>query len=63
MLVAMREVIGRWTVDEFFAGTCPPTDDDVPTALDGTPLDTKAKLIQYLEEIDAERERAARHPG
>lgn len=61
MLVDMSDVVGRWTVEEFFAGTHPPTDDDVPTTRDGTPLDTKAKLIDFLEEIHSERERAARH--
>lgn len=52
----MDRVVGRWTVEEFFAGTRPPTDDDVPTALDGTPLDTPEKLIAYLELINADRE-------
>ncbi len=54
----MSKVIGRWTVEEFFAGTHPPTTDDVPIALDGTLLDTPAKLIEYLEKVNAERERA-----
>lgn len=37
----------------------PPTDDDVPIALDGTRLDTPAKLIAYLNEINASRQAAA----
>jgi hypothetical protein len=53
----VHEVVGRWTIEEFFAGTRPPTDDEVPMALDCTPLDTPAKLIAYLEQINAERER------
>jgi hypothetical protein len=56
----MSKVIGRWTVEEFFAGTRPPTADEVPTTLDGTRLDTPAKLIEHLEKINSERERIAR---
>jgi hypothetical protein len=37
----------------------PPSDDDVPIALDGTRLDTPAKLIAYLREINAGRQAAA----
>ena len=59
----MSKVIGRWTVEEFFAGTRPPTDDDVPIDLDGRPLDTPAKLIAHLERINAERERSDRRAG
>jgi hypothetical protein len=54
-------VVGRWTAKEFFADACPPTDDDVPIARDGTRLDTPAKLVAYLEEINAERERSEQH--
>lgn len=36
----------------------PPTDDDVPMTLDWQPLDTKDKLLEYLAEINAARERA-----
>ena len=36
----------------------PPTDDDVPMTSDWQPLDTKAKLIAYLTEINEARERA-----
>lgn len=59
----MSKVVGRWTVEEFFAGTRPPTEDEVSTALDGTPLDTPAKLIAYLEKINAERERSQQRAG
>jgi len=61
--VFVSKVIGRWTAKEFFAGTRPPTDDDVPIALDGTRLDTPAKVLAYLEEINAERERAPQRAG
>lgn len=37
------------------ADMLPPTADDVPLALDGTPLDTPAKLLAYLDEINARR--------
>ncbi len=37
----------------------PPSDDDVPIALDGTRLDTPTKLIAYLNEINASRQAAA----
>ena len=59
----MSKVIGRWTVEEFFAGTRPPTDDDVPTTPDGMPLDTPAKVIEHLEKINAERERERQAAG
>lgn len=62
-LVFVSKVIGRWTAEEFFAETRPPTDDDVPIALNGTRLDTPAKVLAYLEEINAERERAQQRVG
>jgi hypothetical protein len=34
----------------------------IPIALDGTRLDTPAKLIAYLEEINAARQAANRQP-
>jgi hypothetical protein len=34
----------------------PPSDDDVPVALDGTRLDTPEKLIAYLKEINSRRQ-------
>jgi hypothetical protein len=51
----------EWTIDEFLAGSRPPSDDDVPMTLDWTPLDTREKLIAYLEEIN--RRRAAIDDG
>lgn len=36
----------------------PPSDDEVPRALDGTPLDTKDKVLAYLMEINQRREGA-----
>lgn len=59
-MVAMSEA-REWTIDEFVAGARPPTDDDVPMTLDWTPLDTREKLIAYLEEIN--RQRAANDAG
>ncbi|HUS41952.1 MAG TPA: addiction module protein [Ilumatobacteraceae bacterium] len=41
-----------WTVEEFFADSRPPTDDDVPIAADGRVLDTPAKVIAYIDEIN-----------
>lgn len=37
------------------ADMLPPSADDVPLALDGTPLDTPAKVRAYLDEINARR--------
>jgi hypothetical protein len=45
----------EWTIDEFLAGSRPPIDDDFPMTLDWTPLDTREKLIAYLEEINRRR--------
>lgn len=53
----MRE----WTIEEFVADARPPSDDDVPMTLDWTPLDTREKLIAYLEEIN--RRRPTSHAG
>jgi hypothetical protein len=41
-----------WTVEAFFADSRPPTDDDVPIAADGRVLDTPAKVIAYIDEIN-----------
>ena len=57
------QVVGRWTIEEFFRDLRPPTDDDVPIALDGTPLDTADKVLAYLREIDAVREANERRVG
>jgi hypothetical protein len=52
------EQIPELDIAAMVADMRPPTDDDVPIALDGTPLDTPAKLIAYLEEINARRDGA-----
>ncbi len=36
----------------------PPTDNDVPMTLDWEPLDTREKLLGFLEEINRRRETA-----
>jgi hypothetical protein len=45
----------EWTIEEFVVYSRPPSDDDVPMTLDWTPLDTREKLIAYLEEINRRR--------
>ncbi len=55
-----RDVVRSWTVEEFFGDAAPPTDDDVPIALDGRILDTPAKVIAYIEAINAARAATAR---
>lgn len=57
-----KEVVRSWTVTEFFADVRPPTDDEFPVALDGRLLDTPAKVIAYIDEINANRS-AAQHGG
>lgn len=37
------------------AGDRPPTDDDVPITRDGRRLDSPAKVIAFLDEINADR--------
>jgi hypothetical protein len=44
-----------WTVEEFFPDSRRPTEDDVPIAADGRVLDTPAKVIAYIDEIDGAR--------
>jgi hypothetical protein len=44
-----------WTVEEFFADSRPPTDDDLPIAADGRVLDTPAKVIAYIDEMNDTR--------
>ena len=46
------------TIAEFVGGTRPPTDDDVPMTLDWEPLDTREKLVAYLDEINRQRANA-----
>ncbi len=49
------EFVRSWTAEEFFRDARPPTADDVPIALDGRLLDTPAKVIAYIDEINARR--------
>lgn len=60
--VVAAETVRSWTVEEFFGDARPPTDDDVPIALDGRVLDTPAKVIAFIDEINARRV-AAEHGG
>ena len=46
------------TIAELVADMRPPTDDDVPMTLDWEPLDTREKLVEYLEAINRRRETA-----
>lgn len=57
--VVTARVVRRWTIEEFFRDAGPPTDDDVPIALDGRRLDTPDKVIAYIDEIN--RNRATAH--
>ena len=57
------EQIQELDVAAMVADMRPPTDDDIPIALDGTPLDTPAKVIAYLEEINARRGAAEPRPA
>jgi hypothetical protein len=50
------EAIPELDLAAMVADMRPPTDDDVPVALDGTRLDTPAKVIAYLEQINARRD-------
>ncbi|HYN31708.1 MAG TPA: hypothetical protein VES40_03720 [Ilumatobacteraceae bacterium] len=45
-------------VDELRHDMQPPTADDVPMTSDWKPLDTRAKLIEYLARINEDREQA-----
>lgn len=47
--------IGELDIDAVVADMGPPTDDDVPIALDGTRLDTPEKVRSYLEAINQRR--------
>lgn len=57
------QVLRRWSISELTSDMRPPTDDDVPIALDGTRLDTVDKLINHLDQVNAERERTERRAG
>lgn len=50
-----RDIVRQWSEEEFFADALPPTDDDVPIALDGRVLDSPEKVIAYLDEINRRR--------
>ena len=43
------------TFEDLSANTRPPTPDDVPMTLDWEPLDTREKLVAYLEAINGRR--------
>ena len=58
--IVATEVVRRWTVEELFHAAAPPTNDDVPIALDGRRLDTPEKVIAYLDEINRDRAAAKR---
>jgi hypothetical protein len=53
-----NRVVREIDLDELCRDMRSPTDDEVPTALDGTRLDTKEKLVAYLNEMNDRRERA-----
>lgn len=46
------DTVRLWSEEEFFADSRPPTDDDVPIALDGRVLDSPESVIAYLDEIN-----------
>ncbi len=50
------DIVREIDLDELCRGMRPPTDDEVPTAPDGTRLDTKEKLIAHLQEINDHRD-------
>jgi len=47
--------VGRCESARELAGDRPPTDDDVPMTRDGRRLDSPAKVLAFLEEINAQR--------
>jgi len=53
--VVAREVVRRWSEEEFFADALPPTEDDVPISIDGRVLDSPKKVIAYIDEINRRR--------
>lgn len=57
----MVEKVAELDVAAMVADMRPPTDDDVPIALDGTRLDTPDKVIAYLQQINAERDSLDTH--
>jgi len=57
------DAVRRWSAEELFRGALPPTEDDVPVTADGRRLDTAAKVVAFLEEIDRKRRCADRGGG
>ena len=51
-VVVATESVRRLTIEELFRDAGPPTDDDVPIALDGRLLDTPEKVIAHIDEIN-----------
>lgn len=51
-------VVREIDLDDLCRDMRPPGADEVPTALDGTRLDTKEKLVAYLDEINDRSDRA-----
>jgi hypothetical protein len=49
------QVQKRWASARELVGSTPPTDDDVPTTLDGEPLDTPEKIRAFVDEINSRR--------
>jgi hypothetical protein len=59
-VVVVREIHLSW--DELrstLEGGGPPTDDDVSITTDGRRLDSKEAALEFLAELEAEREAAA----
>lgn len=59
----VTKVVRRWRIEDLTADMRPPTDDDLPRALDGTVLDTPAKVLAHLERVNAERDRRQHRAG
>ena len=60
------EVAARPTVtaEEWFErmrGAAPPTDDDVTILWDGRRLDSREKVLEWLEEVEAKRAEGVTH--
>lgn len=54
------------TVEEWFermSHAAPPTEDDVTILWDGTRLDSKEKVLRWLEEVEAARSAEATAAG
>jgi hypothetical protein len=57
------EIVGRVDSACDLAGDAPPTDDDVPITRNGRRLDSREKVIAFLEEINAHRDALTRRAG